>query len=281
MAKRRCVSDRSIEKLNRWKKDINHIGYRPFLTVRDVNKIGRRHWIFCPHQDREVELLSDGESYSYIGLLWIEGRISVFEQYALDIDETLDIAVEMGVVHPGNYKTNEAYIMTTDFVLKLRSDGRIKSVAYTFKYNNQIYKVDTDGVKRRINPRTWEKFEIERRYWAARGIEYRVVTELDFTKEQAWNLRFCESSANLAVEPVMLANFVSAFYRHWQSKCNRSLNELCDLTALSCNISASLSMAYFKYAVLYGVIKLAPSFCVREFRRIDICGSLQNNLEVR
>lgn len=203
-------------------------------------------------------------------LLWSEGRLNVFEQYALDIDETLDIADEMGVLHPGNYKTNEAYIMTTDFVLKCKDQGRTKSIAYTFKYFRQIYKIDIHGVKKRINPRTWQKFEIERRYWAARGVEYRVVTERDCTKEKYWNLRFCESSAYLKVEPAIFPTFVARFFQHWQLKCNRTLDELCELTAISCHISVDLALAYFKYAVLFGYIKLASDFCLRGFRRVEL-----------
>lgn len=279
MAMHTWVPDTTIEKLNKWKKDINHGEYRAFLTVRDVNKVGRRHWVFCPHQGREVHLLSDGESRCYKGLLWEEGRIGVFEQYALDIDETLDIADEMDIIHPANHKTKEAYVMSTDFILKYHKNGKIISDAYTFKYHNQIYKVDNDGIRKPINPRTWQKFDIERHYWAARGVGYSIVTERDYTKEQFWNLRFCESSANLIVEPAVLADFVTMFHEHWLSKCNRSLNELCELTASSFHISFQVSMAYFKYAVLRGRIQLAPGFCVREFRRIALLDTVTANLE--
>ncbi|WP_075475951.1 hypothetical protein [Moritella viscosa] len=38
-----------IKSLNDWKREIVKSGcYIPFITVRKVNKIGRRHWIFCP-----------------------------------------------------------------------------------------------------------------------------------------------------------------------------------------------------------------------------------------
>jgi hypothetical protein len=38
-----------VKSLNAWKQEIATSGkHTPYLTVRDVNKIGRRHWIHCP-----------------------------------------------------------------------------------------------------------------------------------------------------------------------------------------------------------------------------------------
>lgn len=86
------ISEKTIKKFNAWKKGIVLSGqYKPYLTVRDVNKIGRRHWLFCPKQKRQVHLLSDGESRAYKKLISKPSTVIVEEQFALDIDETLDI----------------------------------------------------------------------------------------------------------------------------------------------------------------------------------------------
>ena len=69
---------KTVKRFNQWKKDIENIeNYRPFLTVRQVNKVGRRHWLFCKRQKREVHLLSDAELYTYHKLLWKPGTIRV------------------------------------------------------------------------------------------------------------------------------------------------------------------------------------------------------------
>ncbi len=130
-----------VDSLNDWKKNILAKGkHIPYLTVRDVNKVGRRHWIYCPRQKRDVHLLSDGEFRAYKILLWQPNVISVEEQYALDIDETLDIAVGANMIHPRDWKTNIAHVMSTDFVVTQRlSNNSIQRIAYTFKYWNQLY----------------------------------------------------------------------------------------------------------------------------------------------
>jgi len=272
MDKKVWVSQKSIAKLNKWKLDINSGSYRSYLTIRDVNKVGRRHWMFCPHQKRMVHLLSDGEQRAYTSLLWLSGRRDVREQYALDIDDTMNIADEIGFIHPRNYKNGEAHVMTTDFVVRYRCAvlADVTAVAYTFKYWSQIYTVDAFGVRHRINARTWQKFDIERRYWAERGVEYRIITEQDCTKESYWNLKFCEKSAYLNVEPDLFAAFVVTFYETWQLRCNLTFNEICELTASRCNSSYEVAVSYFKYAVLYSHLKLASGFCVRKFRRLDL-----------
>ncbi|AMN14033.1 MAG TPA: hypothetical protein DD453_04460 [Alteromonas macleodii] len=73
---------KTVKRFNQWKKDIANIdNYRAFLTVRQVNKVGRRHWLFCKRQRREVHLLSDAELYTYHKLLWRPGTIRVMEQF--------------------------------------------------------------------------------------------------------------------------------------------------------------------------------------------------------
>ncbi len=59
---------KTVLKYKQWIADISNGEYRSYLTVRDVNKIGRRHWIFCDRQNREVHLLSDGERRMYMEL---------------------------------------------------------------------------------------------------------------------------------------------------------------------------------------------------------------------
>ena len=61
---------KTVEKYKQWTDDIANGTYRSYLTVRDVNKIGRRHWMFCDKQNREVHLLSDGERRMYMELLY-------------------------------------------------------------------------------------------------------------------------------------------------------------------------------------------------------------------
>lgn len=263
------VSKKSIANLNRWKRDIQ-VNYRPFLTVKSVNKVGRRHCAFCCEQNREIHLLSDGEFRAYLILKSLPGTIAVMEQYALDIDETVEIANELGVVHPRKYMTNTAIIMTTDFVVECMVNSEVKRIAYTFKYSNQIYENTTTRTPLAKSWRTWQKFDIERHYWQNKGVAYRIITELDATKEYSWNIQFCESYRDLSVSKETLALFINEFYETWFFRQKHTLKDLCMAVSKSISITPELSMKIFKHAVYHSYLQIEHKECLRPFRSVNL-----------
>jgi hypothetical protein len=271
MGKSLTVSSKTVAELNAWKSDINGGVYRPYLTVRKVNKVGRRHWLRCLRQKRDVHLLSDGESRSYTILLWMPGNVAVMEQYALDIDETCEIAEELGFIHPRNHVTNEAYVMTTDFVTQQlnASDGRLQSIVYTFKYFDQIYDDDLRTPKPK-SYRTWQKFSIEKLYWNRRGVEYRVITEKDATKERFWNIQFCVNTQVSNPSANIIADFINALTETWCSNPSFNLLTLCKLTSLRIIKTEKHVVELFKYCVIHQLIQIDNQRCLRNFRPIEL-----------
>jgi len=281
------VSTKTVKKFNEWKRDIHEGQYRPFLTVRQVNKVGRRHWIFCPKQRRAAHLLSDGELRMYKKLLWQQGCLKVMEQFALDIDETLDIAVAANLIHARNWQTSEAYVMSTDFVVQrydVANPSNVITTANTFKYYGQIYEINTDGTIEdswyeedqneqaviRKNRRTWQKFAIEKEYWRRRGVEYRVVTERDATKEEFWNIGFCESSQKLTFEQNEICEFVQLFVNTWRQNFHKPLNALITLVATDLNIDQRYALSVFKYVVLHHFLPLEHNSCLQPYRPLEL-----------
>jgi hypothetical protein len=261
-----------IKSLNKWKRQISKSGHHiPFVTVRAVNKIGRRHWVYCPRQKRQVHLLSDGEFRAYKLLLWQKGVISVEEQFALDVDETLDIAVDANLIHPRNWETSTAYVMSTDFLVTSKmEDGSIKRIAYTFKYWNQIFKRLDNGEVEQIKTRTWQKFAIERQYWHSRGIEYRVITELDTTKVCAWNIEYFELAHGLETSANELKKFVSAFVGVWSNAPRAELQELFKSIQHQINTSFQRTQSLFQYACLHHLLPINTDKYIRVFRSVDL-----------
>ncbi|RUP75758.1 hypothetical protein C7Y69_18420 [Alteromonas sp. KS69] len=264
---------KTVEKYKQWTDDIASGTYRSYLTVRDVNKVGRRHWMYCDKQNREVHLLSDGERRMYMELLYKPSTVAVFEQYALDLDETLDIAVELNIMHPRNWKTYEAYVMSTDFLVEsLSADERTTQLtAYTFKYWDQIYKLSWLDEVEYKSMRTWQKFAIEREFWRRRGIEYRVVTERDATKVHYHNKLFSASAKDLTVSNETLTAFLTYFCEIWQRA------PWCPLQELIAQVSHTLSMTdgdarqLFRFALLYGFLPVSQeceTHMVRWFRPV-------------
>lgn len=266
---------KTVLKYKQWIADISNSEYRSYLTVRDVNKIGRRHWIFCDRQNREVHLLSDGERRMYMELLYKPNNVAIFEQYALDLDETLDIAVERNILHPRNWKTKEAYVMTTDFLVETASaDGQTTQLtAYTFKYWDQIFKLNWLDEVEYKSMRTWQKFAIEREFWHRRGIEYRVVTERDATKVQYYNKLFSEAAKDLDVSNEELTTFLNCFCEEWQLAPWLQLQDLIKQISKTLSISDSYTRQLFRFSVLYGFLPLAQKreeHMVRWFRPVHL-----------
>lgn len=264
---------KTVEKYKQWTDDIANGTYRSYLTVRDVNKVGRRHWMYCDKQNREVHLLSDGERRMYMELLYKPSTVAVFEQYALDLDETLDIAVELNIMHPRNWKTYEAYVMSTDFLVEsLSADERTtKLTAYTFKYWDQIYKLSWLDEVEYKSMRTWQKFAIEREFWRRRGIEYRVVTERDATKVHYHNKLFSASAKDLTVSNEVLTAFLACFCKTWQHAPWRPLQELIAQVSHTLSMTDGDARQLFRFALLYGFLPVSQkceTHMVRWFRPV-------------
>lgn len=261
------VSPREIKKLNKWKLAIRQ-GYKPYLTVRDVNKVGRRHWLQCPIQNRPVHLLSDGELRAYTILVAQPQTAEVWEQYALDIDVTLKIAERLEILHPRDYKTGEARVMTTDFVVLNKVGSALPRIAYTFKYSNQVYAEVGRPVRCPKAWRTWQKFEIENEYWRRLGVEYRLITEKDATKERFWNLEFCAAHRDLKVSNERLISFIETIKEQWNRARLIPLKQLCLLTGEAMGIPTSEAVKLFKYATYNQYLDISHDNCLRLFRPI-------------
>lgn len=279
---------KTVKRFNQWKKDIANIdNYRAFLTVRQVNKVGRRHWLFCKRQRREVHLLSDAELYTYHKLLWRPGTIRVMEQFALDLDETLDIAVAGNLVHARNWETSEAYVMTTDFVtqrLDPTNPATLITEAFTFKYFDQIFELSSNGEEmanwyrggeltgetRRCNARTWQKFAIEREYWRRRGVNYYELTEKDATKAEYWNIKFCEPAWGFEIEDEALLDYLGVFKKVWDNNFKKPLAKLISISAEILDIDDSYSLAIFQYSVLMSFLPLDHSSNLQLNRPVEL-----------
>lgn len=161
--------------------------YKPWITTQDVPSIGRRSRILGWKTNRLHHFLSDHETrYLYI-LDWADDVIDIREQFPLiDLEVAQTIASDMGVRYPTDRKSNFPYILTTDFLITIYNNGQYKDVARTIKPAKELDK-----------KRVIELFEIERRYWAAKGIDWGIVTEHEIPKILTGNIEHYHSDFQL------------------------------------------------------------------------------------
>ncbi|WDZ55085.1 TnsA endonuclease N-terminal domain-containing protein [Paenibacillus polymyxa] len=157
--------------------------YKPWFTARQVSSMGRTHNVSGIKTGREHLLLSDLEWYYFYLLEWSDVIQGFREQYPLlPIEETIDIAYQLGIDHPVEPRKKELKVMTTDFVIDK---------------NDIPYAVVNIKPSNKITVREIEKMEIERLYWEKRQVEWSLVTEKDIPLTYAMNIRYVHKAHHL------------------------------------------------------------------------------------
>jgi TnsA endonuclease N terminal len=152
MAKRnRSITAKTKAKRKKEGRGQGHgASYKPELRIQDVSSIGLatrdRGW----KTNRIHHLLSKLEWMFFYILEWSPVVSDIREQYPLDLDETLAIAKSLGIAHPTDPRTREPVVMTTDFVITIKSRVNTVLHARTIKYTNKL-----------SSRRALEKLEIE------------------------------------------------------------------------------------------------------------------------
>jgi len=157
----------STAKNERWIKEGRGQGrnqnYKPWLTVRDLPSEGRSHRVFGHKSQRTHHLFSDLELATFLLLEWHSDTEEIREQFPLELDVTIDLAREGGIVHPAN--AGVVQYMSSDFLVNSRNPENNKFVLQA-KYAEAL-----------SDPRTIEKLELERRYWATKEVPWFLITE--------------------------------------------------------------------------------------------------------
>lgn len=167
-----------LKRLQKEKRGQGHgKDYKPFLTVRDVPSKGRVHRRPALTHNRIVHLLSDLELAVFLLFDWSPSVEDIREQFPLNPETTIDIAKRFGIKHPAYKGTLQ--VMTTDFLVDLKVDGKYIHQAISVKYAEDLE-----------NERTLEKQELERIFWEGEGVDWFIFTEQDVPMTSVKNIRW-------------------------------------------------------------------------------------------
>jgi TnsA endonuclease N terminal/TnsA endonuclease C terminal len=159
--------------------------YKPWLVVQTVSSLGRVHRIKGTKHGRVHHLFSDVERNNFLYYQWSRRVTDIREQFPLlPVEETVEIAREMGVPHPVDRRSRWPLVMTTDLLLSVNEKARVTLHPRTIKYAKDLG-----------NRRVLEKLEIERRYWAAspRNHLLKILTEEPISEEFVRNMLWVSS----------------------------------------------------------------------------------------
>jgi hypothetical protein len=154
----------NAETREKWLKEGRGSGtgaaYKSWLTVHDISSArSKRVQILETRTERPCNLLSTIEEIAFLSLDFIAPwDANIYEQFRLDLAETLQIAEELDIPHPRVPNTREPWDMTTDLVVV---DQRIGEVETFFPFSCKPTSELDDWNQ-------LEHSEIERVYWSRR-----------------------------------------------------------------------------------------------------------------
>jgi hypothetical protein len=107
--------------------------YLPWLTVFDFTSLGRIERTYSEKFGRTIHLMADVESNTFYALEWMERVTDLKEEYPLDRDITQEIAKALNIRHPYYPRTHVPMVMTVDFLVTEKNNGKTSYVGYDCK----------------------------------------------------------------------------------------------------------------------------------------------------
>jgi hypothetical protein len=213
-----------------WERD--NSDYVPFLSVRSVPTKGKTNRIMGWKTGREHHFLSKLEYAAFYYFDWSDEVQDIKEQYPLLPMEVLqNIALETGIEYP-NFN-GEPIVMTTDFLVTANKNGKIIQYARTVKPSTDL-----------SNERVIEKFEIERRYFCSKNIDWGIITEKELSDVFINNMEILHSNKLANNEGTLEKQYIFSMYRQLamflEKSTTKNMPIAYALTQLSSNLSINL-----------------------------------------
>lgn len=218
--------------------------YKPWITVHDLASKGVVSRVQGQKTGRIHHFLSRNETAFFYILDASDRVLDIREQYPLlPVEKTVEIAEAAGIRHPRDPVSQYPYVMTSDFVITTAEGLFVRSV----KMVSELEK-----------PRVLEKLEVERRYWAEKDVDWRIVTENQINFQKAKNLEWVSRSR---FYPDMLPSGmdieeVCSFFLETYNKTCLSVSELARKTEEKFRLEAGMGLSTFQYLLLRKEISL-------------------------
>ena len=150
--------------------------YKPWIYVQDFPSRGVVSRVKGMTTGRVHHLMSNNELAYFYMLDWSDSVTDIREQYPLfDLECALAVAAQAGIKYPTDRISGFPYVMTCDFMITTTTGVKARTIKMVAELENT---------------RTLEKLEIERRYWAKQGIDWRIVTEYEISRQKAKNIEW-------------------------------------------------------------------------------------------
>lgn len=155
--------------------------YKPWVHTYEFPSKGRASRVWGLKTGRIHHLHSDNQYRAFLLFEFNNNVIDIRESFPLlDVMEVIDEKDDLRFDKFVDKQTGVPYVLTTNFLLTLKdSKDNVKYIARTIKSSTEL--------KRKI---TFEKLEIERRYWFAKGIDWKIMTQKELPRQLAKNIEW-------------------------------------------------------------------------------------------
>ncbi|BAY35709.1 Tn7-like transposition protein A [Nostoc sp. NIES-2111] len=242
--------------------------YQPWIKIQDFPSKGRVSRPPGWKTNREHHLFSDHEKRLFYLFEWSDSIIDIREQFPLiDLDLAMNIATEMAIEYPKDVNNNTPYVLTTDFMLSVKQGKQIVEKARTFKLVKDL------GIKS-----VAEKFELEKRYYTAKGIDWGIITEKEIPTLLVKNVEWIHSSYKLEAAAEINVDELNNIANILKSKLQESdstINKITNCLDKEMNLEIGTSLYIFKHLLANKKIimdmqtnAISSSISAREIQKI-------------
>lgn len=176
------------DKLNRYLKEGRGQSegkeYKPWLTIQDFPSMGRCSRLLGWKSSRVHHLFSDIETRFFYLMEWEEQVVDIRESFPMmDLEEVIGDKDDLRLDLFKDKESGTPYVLTTSFLITLKENGKYRYVARSIKAASELDK--------KISI---EKYEIEKRYWKSKKIDWAIVTQKEIPVVKAKNIEWVHSA---------------------------------------------------------------------------------------
>ncbi|NRD76571.1 TnsA endonuclease C-terminal domain-containing protein [Bacillus sp. BRMEA1] len=225
------------------------IAYKPFLDVIRVSSKGRISRI-KGLSGRVHHFLSDSETRLFY-IYEFAGKEDIREHYPLleGMEEIIPNLDEELLKRLVNQKTGEPLILTTTFLITEKDEnGELSYFARSVKDYRQLE-----------NKQVIERFEIMKKYWEARGVEYGIITNKEIPLMVAKNIEFIHPYFHLeeyGIKDKMQGFLKNRLVDMIGNSETKQINEILSMFDNEFNIDQGTGIAIYKHLLARKILSV-------------------------
>jgi len=214
--------------------------YKPWIRIQDFASRGVVSRVKGRTTGRVHHLMSNNELAYFYVLDWSESVTDIREQFPLsDLKLARTIAAQAGIRYPTDNISGYPYVMTCDFMITTDEGTKARTV----KMSSEL-----------SNPRVLEKLEIERRYWASLGIDWKIVTENEISYSKAKNIEWLYTAQDFIITEALRP--ATALMQTMLICDNLAVVRAAEVVECKFSLNLGIGLLLFKRLVLDGIVRV-------------------------